>query len=152
MNDVDSISFIFNMAELWLWYRYKSDAEVSKWTIFFQPTKTDYENLVSYKINSQNGYDVLINRHEHYRERDGFKLNDVERTQRQFLNQVDYCMYCHDRKKDSCSSGYRNRFGELQRNPLGNLLHGCPLDEKNFRSSPYEKKRLSACFTHTDND
>lgn len=130
MNDVDSISFIFNMAELWLWYRYKSDAEVSKWTIFFQPTKTDYENLVSYKINSQNGYDVLINRHEHYRERDGFKLNDIERTQRQFLNQVDYCMYCHDRKKDSCSSGYRNRFGELQRNPLGNLLHGCPLDEK----------------------
>ncbi|MGE5414120.1 MAG: FAD-dependent oxidoreductase, partial [Syntrophomonadaceae bacterium] len=44
--------------------------------------------------------------------------------------EVDYCLYCHDRDKDSCSKGLLAKDGGFRRNPLGVPLAGCPLDEK----------------------
>ena len=49
---------------------------------------------------------------------------------REVLNHIDYCMYCHDREKDSCSKGLNDRFGARKKNPLGVVLDGCPLNEK----------------------
>ncbi len=49
---------------------------------------------------------------------------------REILNEVDYCLYCHDREKDSCSTGLRDKQGAVKKNPLGIALNGCPLDEK----------------------
>ena len=46
------------------------------------------------------------------------------------LSEVDYCIYCHDRDKDSCSKGLRDKDGAFKKNPLGIALEGCPLDEK----------------------
>jgi hypothetical protein len=46
------------------------------------------------------------------------------------LSEVEYCIYCHDRDKDSCSKGLRNKDGSLKPNGLGIPLAGCPLDEK----------------------
>lgn len=129
-SDDESLGKILSETERWLWGRFKNDKIVSKWTIFFQPKKTDYDFLVDYKVEKENGFERFINHEDHFRERTGFHLNEIERTHRQFLNQIDYCMYCHDRKKDSCSTGFFDRFGELQKNPLGNKLKGCPLDEK----------------------
>lgn len=128
--DDEVLDKILSMAERWLWGRYLNESDVKKWTIFFQPKKTDYDYLVEYRTENENGFDKFINHSDHFRERTGFYLNEIERTHRQFLNQIDYCMYCHDRKKDSCSTGFFDRFGELQKNPLGNKLKGCPLDEK----------------------
>ena len=56
------------------------------------------------------------------------------------LDQVDYCIYCHDRDKDSCSKGLRDvdkatKAVTLKKNPLGISLGGCPLDEKNLRDA-----------------
>src|SRR5262249_6804319 len=45
-------------------------------------------------------------------------------------SQVDYCIYCHDREKDSCTRGLRDKTGVLKKNPLGIPLAGCPLDER----------------------
>src|SRR4029079_11089154 len=45
--------------------------------------------------------------------------------------EVHYCIYCHERDKDSCSKGLRTaKDGPLKKNPLGIELAGCPLDEK----------------------
>ena len=50
---------------------------------------------------------------------------------REVLDEVDYCLYCHDRDKDSCSKGLRDdKTGALKPNALGIALTGCPLDEK----------------------
>ncbi len=49
----------------------------------------------------------------------------------EILGQVDYCLYCHDRDKDSCSKGLRdNKTGAIKANGVGIALDGCPLDEK----------------------
>ena len=61
--------------------------------------------------------------------RDGFKLTDHRMTSRETLQEIYYCIYCHERSKDSCSKGYKKQ-GEIQKNPLGISLDGCPLDEK----------------------
>lgn len=59
-----------------------------------------------------------------------FALTDPRGTTREVASEVDYCLYCHDRGKDSCSGGLRTKQGELTKNPLGVELAGCPLDEK----------------------
>ena len=50
-------------------------------------------------------------------------------TPRETLQEVYYCIYCHERDKDSCSKGYKKQ-GQIQDNPLDIRLEGCPLDEK----------------------
>jgi len=67
---------------------------------------------------------------EHRRRRDGFKLTDPRMTRREALAEVHYCIYCHDRDKDSCSKGFARDEGGFRPNPLGIPLTGCPLDEK----------------------
>src|SRR5258708_39871741 len=47
------------------------------------------------------------------------------------MAEVDYCLYCHDRDKDSCAKGlYDAKTSGLKSNALGVELAGCPLDEK----------------------
>lgn len=59
-----------------------------------------------------------------------FALTDARDGEREVAAQIDACLYCHDRGKDSCRGGLRDKQGELQTNPLGIELAGCPLDEK----------------------
>jgi NADPH-dependent glutamate synthase beta subunit-like oxidoreductase/NAD(P)H-flavin reductase len=67
---------------------------------------------------------------DHFRRRDGFKLTDSRATPRQITDQSFYCIWCHERQKDSCSHGFVEKGGTYKPNPLGMALQGCPLDEK----------------------
>ena len=64
--------------------------------------------------------------------RDGFKLTDLRGSLRYVLDQTEYCVFCHEREKDSCSKGLPmpRKDKPIQRNPLGVALNGCPLDER----------------------
>ena len=73
--------------------------------------------------------EAMIGAHER-RERDGFALTDRRQPLRNVQGEVDYCIYCHDRDKDSYSKGLRAKDGSLKPNALGIPLAGCPLDEK----------------------
>ena len=66
----------------------------------------------------------------HHRKRDGFALTDRRGTRREVTKQIDYCMICHEREKDSCSKGIHEKDGLIKKNPLGVETKGCPLDEK----------------------
>ncbi|MGZ7032476.1 MAG: FAD-dependent oxidoreductase, partial [Thermoanaerobaculia bacterium] len=66
----------------------------------------------------------------HFRRRDSFHLTDPRFTPRQNADEAAYCIYCHERKKDSCSRGFQEKSGTFKVNPLGVALEGCPLDEK----------------------
>jgi len=74
--------------------------------------------------------ELLRGADEEMRRRDGFKLTDQRGTMRDALYEVDYCLICHEREKDSCSTGLHEKDGSAKRNPLGIKLEGCPLDEK----------------------
>lgn len=74
--------------------------------------------------------EAMVGPEETRRKRDGFKLTDRRASPSEVLKQVDQCLFCHDREKDSCHKGLFEKGGEVKRNPVGTKLEGCPLDER----------------------
>ena len=101
-----------------------------RWYAFKTPHGLDYQNLVHLIHPNENVPELLHGAEEELRKRDGFKLTDDRGTQRDALYEVDYCLICHEREKDSCSTGLHEKDGSAKKNPLGIKLEGCPLDEK----------------------
>jgi NADPH-dependent glutamate synthase beta subunit-like oxidoreductase/NAD(P)H-flavin reductase len=102
-----------------------------KWYSFKTPHALDYQNLVHITHSNPKIPNALSGAIDELRRRDGFKLTDDRGTMREALNEVDYCLICHEREKDSCSTGLHDpKDKSIKRNPLGIPLEGCPLDEK----------------------
>jgi NADPH-dependent glutamate synthase beta subunit-like oxidoreductase/NAD(P)H-flavin reductase len=96
---------------------------------FKTPEVLDYQNLVKIERFDHELPERFMGPKETRRRRDGFKLTDNRMSSRETLEEIYYCIYCHERDKDSCRKGYCKQ-GEIQQNPLGVSLEGCPLDEK----------------------
>ncbi|HWC75865.1 MAG TPA: FAD-dependent oxidoreductase, partial [Blastocatellia bacterium] len=99
-------------------------------TSFHMPHKTDYEELVPRIRPRADLPEYFMGPPETRRHRDGFDLTDGRYSVRENLREAHYCLTCHDRAKDSCSTGLHKKDGSVEKNPLGILLEGCPLDEK----------------------
>ena len=89
-----------------------------------------FEDWPSFRLPKPVVYDRLVPPEPHYRRRDGFKLTDSRKTPREITDQAHYCIFCHERKKDSCSRGFQEKDDKYKVNPLGIPLEGCPLDER----------------------
>lgn len=100
------------------------------WFSFKTPKSLEYQHLVHITRPSKEIPEIMDFDQHLLRRRDGFKLTDPRATQREALYEVDYCLICHEREKDSCSKGLHEKDGSAKRNPLGIKLEGCPLDEK----------------------
>ncbi|HXF42499.1 MAG TPA: FAD-dependent oxidoreductase, partial [Pyrinomonadaceae bacterium] len=100
------------------------------WAAFRVPHPLDYMNLVRIIRPNPELENLIRGPEEEMRRRDGFKLTDSRGTLRDALYEIDYCMICHERLKDSCSTGLREPDGKPKRNPLGIKTEGCPLDER----------------------
>ncbi len=66
----------------------------------------------------------------HRRARDGFALTDPGTDLTGALDQANYCIWCHNQGKDSCSKGLKEKTGEFKNSAFGVVLAGCPLDQK----------------------
>ncbi len=100
------------------------------WHSFKTAHGLDYQNLVHLIHPKPEFPNLLRGADTEMRRRDGFKLTDHRGTLRDSLFETDYCLICHEREKDSCSTGMHEKDGSTKRNPLGINLEGCPLDEK----------------------
>jgi NADPH-dependent glutamate synthase beta subunit-like oxidoreductase/NAD(P)H-flavin reductase len=102
-----------------------------EWVLFRAPHlhALNFQELVPIR-RKPDLHEMIDGLEEHRRRRDGFKLTDPRMTMRQALGEVEYCIYCHDREKDSCSTGLKEKNGVVKKNALGIDLNGCPLDEK----------------------
>lgn len=59
-----------------------------------------------------------------------FALTDSRGSSGEAAHEVSTCLDCHERGKDSCRTGLRDRKGKVKDNPLGVALAGCPLGER----------------------
>ncbi len=99
--------------------------------LFKSPEKVDFQNLVEAESFTKHGVDVLHLPPEAQHPRDGFALTDQGCDLIGALDQANYCVICHDRGKDSCSRGIRDKkSGEFASNELKVPQAGCPLEEK----------------------
>jgi NADPH-dependent glutamate synthase beta subunit-like oxidoreductase/NAD(P)H-flavin reductase len=101
-----------------------------KWHSFKVPHALNYQNLVHLIHPEPHLHNIMRGPEDILRKRDGFKLTDDRGTMRDALYEIDYCMICHEREKDACSTGLRDPDGTPKRNPLGIKTEGCPLDER----------------------
>jgi NADPH-dependent glutamate synthase beta subunit-like oxidoreductase/NAD(P)H-flavin reductase len=97
------------------------------WTSFRLPKPIVFDHLVETERVDEHS---VVGPHDEYRRRDGFKLTDPRMTSREITDEAHYCIYCHERKKDSCSTGFVEKDDKYKVNPLGVPLTGCPLDER----------------------
>jgi NAD(P)H-flavin reductase/NADPH-dependent glutamate synthase beta subunit-like oxidoreductase len=106
------------------------DPSYGDWVVFRFPETLDYQNLVQIQRPRAELPESMIGPDAKLRRRDGFALTDGRYTPRENLSEIHYCVLCHERDKDSCSKGIRDKTGAIAPNPLGIPLAGCPLDEK----------------------
>ncbi|MGF1615923.1 MAG: pyridine nucleotide-disulfide oxidoreductase [Gammaproteobacteria bacterium] len=112
------------------WHNPHSQPRNEGWVSFKSVPRIDFSRLVAFQTSQEAGYRTLTIDETKRRRRDGFALTDRRFVEREVLFEVDHCIYCHDRDRDSCSKGMRKKDGTLRENPLGVILTGCPLEEK----------------------
>jgi len=132
----DPLEFVANLlgyVERWTYAATKDPAFASRvegWVVFRTLPRMDFSQLVHFDSRTDGGVDSIAASEDERRRRDGFALTDARFGERDVWFEVDHCIYCHDRDRDSCSKGMRHKSGELHVNPLGVTLTGCPLEEK----------------------
>jgi NADPH-dependent glutamate synthase beta subunit-like oxidoreductase/NAD(P)H-flavin reductase len=113
----------------WCAARMKDDAYRS-WVVFKTAGNVDYFKLVEVEHTHPDLPTSMEGPGSHLRRRDGFTLTDPRMTGREVLSEINYCVLCHEREKDSCATGLFAKDGTVLENPLGIPLEGCPLDER----------------------
>src|SRR6185437_13190314 len=99
--------------------------------LFKQPHKLDMLNLVHVEKRAVAGTTVDRYAPERWRQRDGFKLTDPGTDLLGALDNANYCIWCHEQGKDSCSHGLKDKKTDaFQKSLFGVTLAGCPLEEK----------------------
>ena len=130
---------IAHTAELELAARYAAWATLSSagrvahsaGVLFKQPHKLDMLNLVHVEKHAVAGTTVDRYPQAKWRQRDGFKLTDQGTDLLGAVDNANYCIWCHEQSKDSCSHGLKDKkTGAFQKSLFGVTLAGCPLEEK----------------------
>jgi NADPH-dependent glutamate synthase beta subunit-like oxidoreductase/NAD(P)H-flavin reductase len=127
-----AVSLALDAVEAWLADR-RRDAHdpLRRWPSMRVPRSLDYAHLVDVERPDPALPELFVGPAHERRQRLGFSLTDARASAREVEQEIDYCMLCHDRDKDSCSKGMVDaKTGALKKNPLGVALAGCPLEEK----------------------
>jgi len=104
--------------------------------LFKAPRKLDPARLVPATADESRGYVEFRFDAEHMRHREGFKLTDPGTDLTGALDEANYCIWCHEQGKDSCSKGLLEKgatgrgAASFKKSPFGVTLAGCPLEEK----------------------
>ena len=105
--------------------------------LFKIPAKLDFEHLVPFSVVNTDGIAAYRLGGGHaLRRRQGFALTDAGTDLTGALDQANYCIWCHEQAKDSCSKGLKEKpsadggVAAFKKNTFGVKLAGCPLEEK----------------------
>src|SRR5262249_37248335 len=130
--DPGTVAPALDAIEAWLQARRQAHPDAARrWPSLKAPLSIDHHNLVQLRRPDEKLPELFVGPEHERRDRDGFALTDRRMNEREVESEVDYCLFCHDRDKDSCAKGLRdNKTGVIKPNPLGVDLNGCPLDEK----------------------
>ena len=107
--DARAVAFALDALEAWLAQRRGDFGDVaSKWASLRAPKTLDYNHLVELRRPEPASRPELFVGDER-RERGGFALTDRRGSARLVEEEIDYCLFCHERDKDSCSKGMHDK-------------------------------------------
>ncbi len=117
--------------------------------LFKTPAKLDLQRLVPIIPVENVPYTAHKLADSHLRAREGFALTDAGTDLAGALGEANYCIWCHEQGKDSCSHGLREKKEAeavapppFKKSAFGVALAGCPLEEK---ISEFHKVKTSGC-------
>ncbi|MGB5081140.1 MAG: FAD-dependent oxidoreductase, partial [Burkholderiales bacterium] len=138
----------------WALHTPQGREHVSPGVLFKTPARTDPQNLLVHARKSEHeGVTTYTIKPEHIRRRSGFTLTDPGADLVGALDQVHYCIFCHNQGKDSCSKGLKEKPPAgaphkvtFRKSAFGVTLAGCPLEEKisEFHTLKSQGNALSA--------
>ncbi len=130
--DLAVASLALDAVEAWLVARLRDEHDPAhRWPSLKAPHTVDPTRLVKLRRPDPAIPELFVGPEDERRARDGFALTDRRMSARGVEQEIDYCLLCHDRDKDSCSKGLREpKTGALKKNAIGVTLAGCPLGEK----------------------
>jgi NADPH-dependent glutamate synthase beta subunit-like oxidoreductase/NAD(P)H-flavin reductase len=128
----DAVAFALDALEAWLAARRDDPHDSARhWASLRAPKTLDYEHLVEVNRPDATMPELFVGPDGDRRQRTGFALTDRRMGRREVEQELDYCLLCHDREKDSCRKGAVDKTsGATKKNPLGVALTGCPLGER----------------------
>ncbi len=132
-DELTRVRALLSLVDRWTSARARFTHTFHGWSTVAQPKPLVFDALVELKRPDATRPEILEGPDEHLRRRDGFGLTDPRFGLRAVMNEVETCVLCHEREKDSCSKGFREKdptHGTFKKNPLGIPLSGCPLDER----------------------
>src|SRR5205823_6258572 len=97
------------LADRWTWARARFTHKFHGWSTIKQPQPVVFDHLVELKLPDPAMPEQFEGPDQHLRRRDGFKLTDRRATQREIAAELDYCVICHERERDSCSKGFKEK-------------------------------------------
>jgi NADPH-dependent glutamate synthase beta subunit-like oxidoreductase/NAD(P)H-flavin reductase len=98
--------------------------------LFKVPHRLDPHHLVPVETVERDGITMVRLPEDDWRRREGFALTDQGTDLTGALDQANYCIWCHNQDKDSCSKGLKEKDGAFKKSVFGVALAGCPLEEK----------------------
>src|SRR5687767_9302003 len=106
-------------------------ARYAAWATLTPQGKEKHRHGVLFKTPRKLDYMKLIP-HVEPRQREGFGLTDPGTDLVGALDQANYCIWCHEQGKDSCSKGLKEKAPAegFRKTVFGVPLTGCPLEEK----------------------
>jgi len=115
----------------WALHTEAGRARHGRGVLFRQPAKTDPMHLVEVEHLDINGVTAFQSPPHRQHQRDGFCFVDSGTGLKGALDQANYCIWCHNQGRDSCSKGMRDKSGRgFRPNAFGDEMTGCPLEEK----------------------
>lgn len=99
--------------------------------LFKVPHKLDPYRLVPVETEKRDGYQIMRVDYQHALRREGLDLTDPGASLTLGLDDANYCIWCHNQGKDSCSKGLKEKQATgFRQSVFGVTLAGCPLEEK----------------------
>ena len=129
---VSQVRGLLSLLDRWTWARASYTHTFHGWSTIAQPRPLIPDKLVELKVVSP---EIFEGPDQHLRRRDGFGLTDPRGDARMVMSEVDACVLCHEREKDSCSHGFKEKPASegapitYKKNAAGIELAGCPLEE-----------------------
>jgi len=118
----------------WAVYTHEGQQKHHAGVLFKVPKKLDFQRLVPVETHNELG--VTVHTLSHIRRRQGFALTDSGTDLVGALNETNYCIWCHEQERDSCSHGLKEKPSSPEARPafkntvFGVPLAGCPLEER----------------------
>ena len=109
--------------------------------LFKLPHKVDPHHLVPVETEVVDGVTMLKLPRAHRRARDGFALTDPGTDLTGALDHANYCIWCHNQGKDSCSKGLKEKTGEFKKSAVRRDARRLPARREDLRDESGRGRR-----------